>query len=293
MAYLKDHDWGEEWRELAERRRPAPDEAHWDERSIDYPRSADRSPYVNEFIEGLHLEPNDTVFDMGCGNGALAIPLALDGHEVIAADFSQGMLRALAEESSELGGLPIERIHMSWTDDWEAHGVKPDMTDVAIASRSICTDDLADSLKRLDTVARKRCAITLPVGTSPRTDRRVLCELGMPVERGTAYEYAFLILASMGRLPEISYIESRKPNVFADEEDAIAAIERMVEDAARDLDCESDATGYLAKVPSWTRAHLVANPEAGQPDRKGKPQGAVMLDTPRKVTWAYIAWNVE
>ena len=32
------------------------------------------------------------VFDMGCGTGALAVPLGLAGHKVVAADFSRGML---------------------------------------------------------------------------------------------------------------------------------------------------------------------------------------------------------
>ena len=292
MERLMEHDWGEEWRALAAERRPAPDEADWDKRSRNYPRSSTRSPYVDAFIEGLGMRPGESVLDMGCGNGALSIPLAMDGHYVIAADFSTGMLEALKEESSQLGELPIELIHMSWEEDWSVHGIDDDCVDVAIASRSICTDDLEDSIRRLDAAARRRCAATLPVGLSPRSDPHILSELGLPVVRGASCAYAFLILMKMGRLPEVKYIASTKPNIFSDEDDAIQAIRRMVEDALSDSGMDDLHSIYLSKADEWTVANLVPNPDAGKPDGRGGEQGKLMLDIPRRVTWAYVSWNV-
>lgn len=43
----------------------------------------------------LALEPGESVLDMGCGAGSIAIPLAQAGHPVIAADFSPAMLGTL------------------------------------------------------------------------------------------------------------------------------------------------------------------------------------------------------
>ena len=292
MERLMEHDWGEEWRALAAERRPAPDEADWDKRSQNYPRSSTRSPYVDAFIEGLGLNVGETAFDMGCGNGVLSIPLAMDGHQIIAADFSQGMLNALKEEAAQLGGLPIKPIHMSWADDWAIHGITDDCVDVAIASRSICTDDLEDSIRRLDAVARRRCAVTLPVGLSPRSDPRILAEIGLPVVKGAAAAYAFLILMQMGRNPEVRYIESVKPNIFENEEDAVASIERMVHDALIDSGMQDVQETYMARAEEWTLANIVPNPDAGLPDDRGCAQGSVMLDIPRRVTWAYVSWNV-
>ena len=70
---------------------------------------------------------------------------------------------------------------MSWEDDWPAFGVREGMTDVAIASRSIATADLRDSLLRLTDVARRRVCITLATGSSPRVDERILAAVGLPI----------------------------------------------------------------------------------------------------------------
>lgn len=293
MTLLESHNWGQEWADIAKKRKSAPDAKHWNERSKDFPRSAKPNSYVKAFLKYSAIGENESVFDMGCGNGALAIPLGLAGHEVLAADFSTGMLGALKEEASTLGNLPIKTLQMSWEDDWEEFGVKRNSFDVALASRSICTDDLADSIAKLDAVAKRRCAITLPVGPSPRIDRRILQEIGMPVRQGLTYEYAFLILSQMKRLAEVRYIESSKPSVFNSENDAIEAIGRMVSDACSELGCSEKESYYQKQAATWTRKHLMANPDAGSINEWGEVAGDVILDGSRKVTWAYIAWNVE
>ena len=135
-------DWGQEWKELQKARRAADDAAHWDERSKTYRKADSPSPYVNTFLELADIQPGETVLDMGCGSGALAVPLAAQHHEVIAADFSAGMLDRTREECENAGVTGVKTVQMSWADDWVAHGVGPKSVDVAIASRSIATDDL-------------------------------------------------------------------------------------------------------------------------------------------------------
>ena len=56
--------------------------------------------------------------------------------------------------------------------------------DVAVASRSVITHDLEDSLQKLSAVARERVCVTVGTGVSPRVDMRVaqeLLKLGVPV----------------------------------------------------------------------------------------------------------------
>lgn len=75
-------------------RRRADDSFEWDKRARHF-RPLETAPYARDFIKLLALEPRESVLDMGCGAGSIAIPLAQAGHPVIAADFSPAMLGTL------------------------------------------------------------------------------------------------------------------------------------------------------------------------------------------------------
>ena len=127
---LTSHDWNEEWKELQKARRHADDAAFWDKRSATFTTKDAPSPYVRQFLEYAAIRPGETVFDMGCGTGALAIPLGEAGHKVVAADFSPGMLDQMEARMAEAGVKGVFPKLMSWEDDWPAFGVRPGMTDV-------------------------------------------------------------------------------------------------------------------------------------------------------------------
>ena len=158
---LTSMDWNEEWKELQKVRRHADDAAFWDKRSATFTTKDAPNLYVEKFLEYAGIRPGETVFDMGCGTGALAVPLGEAGHKVVAADFSQGMLDQMQSRLDEAGVRTVFPKLMSWEDDWPAFGVREGMTDVAVASRSIATADLRDALLRLTEVARRRVCITL------------------------------------------------------------------------------------------------------------------------------------
>lgn len=321
-------DWNEEWKALQRARRTADDAAYWDKRSATFGTKDAPNPYVERFLQLSGIRPGETVLDMGCGTGALALPLAEAGCDVVAADFSRGMLDVLESDARArgigLGAVPtpsrdalsfrftdealsasadhgsgfVETKQMSWEDDWETQGLGPDSVDVALASRSIATADLRDSLRRLSTVARRRVCITLSTGSSPRADETLLAELGLAGQAGRDYLYAFNILASEGVMPEVSYIGSVRDDTFDTREDARASFARMIDSALRiapkdSLDPEEEArrSRALERLEEWLDANLVPNPNAGAPDRKGVPQGRLKTRRPRIISWAFIAWN--
>lgn len=161
---LTTRDWNEEWKELQKARRAADDASHWDKRAATFGSKDAPNPYVERFLKLAAIRPGESVLDMGCGTGALSMPLGAAGHLVVAADFSRGMLGVLEGELAERGIASVTPKLMSWEDDWAAHGVLPGSVDVAVASRSIATADLKDSLMRLTDAARRRVCITLPTG---------------------------------------------------------------------------------------------------------------------------------
>lgn len=282
-------DWNEEWKALQVARRSPDDPSWWDGRAKHF-RPRETHPYARDFLALADLQQGERVLDMGCGAGTLAIPLARAGHPVLAADFSPHMLEVLGEgiayeeEQGTIAPGSIETKRLAWDDDWEAAGMRPDSVDVAFASRSIATRDLAAALMKLDRVARRRCCITLVTGASPRVDPHIMDAIGASVTESRDYVYAFNILVGLGRFPEVSYIASPRRDTFDSLEAGVADFTRML---------ERGNEHRLPELRQYLAAHMVENPHAGEPGPKGKPQGRYMLDHVRMVRWAFIAWEPQ
>ena len=284
-------DWNEEWKALQVARNHPDDPAEWDARAATFgSKHGSHGEYVGHFLTLANVLPGESVLDMGCGNGALATPLAQAGHPVIAADFSRGMLDAMTADQARKGVTGVTPVHMSWADDWKAHGVGAKCVDVAFASRSIVTDDLRDSFEKLDRTARRRVCITLPCSSSLRVDSRVLEAVGLGGRLGRDFVYAFNILAGMGITPEVSYIPSSRYDTFDTLEEAQAMYTKMVFDAASHVTEPTELSDVEAKLASWLSANLVANERAGEATDDGVPERALRLASPHRVTWAFIAW---
>ena len=104
---------------------------YWNKRAARFTRVA-TSAYESWLLELLALEEADTVLDMGCATGTLAVPLAKRGHRVHACDFAQAMLTILDERTAQ-ERLPISSHLLAWDDDWEAAGLGENSVDVAFA----------------------------------------------------------------------------------------------------------------------------------------------------------------
>ena len=72
---LTTRDWNEEWKELQKARRAADDASHWDKRAATFGSKDAPNPYVERFLDLAGIRPGESVLDMGCGTGALSMPL--------------------------------------------------------------------------------------------------------------------------------------------------------------------------------------------------------------------------
>ena len=203
-------DWRKEWIVRFDSRHRPDDSAEWDERSVDYSKHAKGGEYSDEFIAGLDLSGGETIFDMGSGTGALALPLAEAGHRIICGDFSKGMCSRLMSKATEYGIADKIDMHlMAWEDDWAIAGIEPKSADIAVASRSIIVHDLGAAIEKLESVARKRVAITVATRFGPKELHEHGEMLnGLPFLPD--YIYAINILMEMERYPLVSYIDSAK-----------------------------------------------------------------------------------
>jgi SAM-dependent methyltransferase len=206
-------DWADAWRKRDSLRKPPDEAAIWDERATEFTRQSRHSGYARDFLDLLDLSPGQQVMDMGAGSGALAIPLAKLGHEVLAVDISAGMLAELEGQASEEG--VSERIHCINADfnsslqEWLAAGIDRKSADVCIASRSTMVADLARAFAQLEAIARERVVVTMATEHGPRHKR----ELGQIIDGQPFipdYVFGLNILLAAGRFPCLSKIDSYK-----------------------------------------------------------------------------------
>ncbi len=269
----EDKDWNAEWMRLSDRRGVVHDAAFWDRRARDFRGGEEESPYVAGFVARLRIRPGESVLDVGCGAGALALPLARAGHEVVALDFSAGMLDVLRRRAAADGLRNVRTIHAGWDDDWRAAGVTA--ADVAIASRSLDVRDLRAALQKLDAFARRRVCITLPADGLFYPQLLAHQALGRPYSHRGDQGTALHVLRQMGIEAEAGYLEHASASRYESREAALESLRRML--APADEREEGALERYVAE-------HLVETTGAdGRRVWKQEPEISVR--------WVFLAWE--
>lgn len=182
----------------------------WDAKAPRFARKTERSGYLDHMLDLIAriCEPDDSIFDMGCGPGTLSIPLAEAGYRVVAVDFSGTMLSELDRAAAALEAHVRSRIEThqrAWQDSW---GDLP-QADIALSSRSLIADDIPSAIAKLESKARKRCIVTVAGGETPWLDTRVLAAIGRPANSvSTRLELVSLVnyLFALGRNVAIEQI---------------------------------------------------------------------------------------
>lgn len=292
VSALAATDWNEEWKRLQRVRRKADDAQFWNKRSKNFDSKDAPSPYVSAFLGLLDVAPGSRVLDMGCGTGSLAVPLALAGNQVVAADFSEGMLAETRRRMEANGTDGVHPLLLAWDDDWDAAGIGAKSVDVAFASRSIATADLAAALAKLTRTARVRCAATLTLGSSPRMDPRVLAACGVRNFHGSDFQYAWNILFNAGYAPTAAYIDSLRTDTYESREEARADFDRMLTDVI-DPRRTDELARARKKLDSWLDDELVPNEHAGRINEKGRAEGRLKIAHPRLIRWGFLSWTPE
>lgn len=276
MNIMDDVDWQGEWRRLQRERRPADNATYWDGRAPKFAEKASSSLYVSRFLEYMDIRDGEQVFDMGCGSGALTIPLAEDGHEVIAADFSRGMIDVVDEELRTREITTVKTKVLSWEDDWPAAGILPRSVDVALASRSIAVADLGKALQKLNDVARRKVYLTIASGDSPRNDRLIYEVVGRNPYHVDDFIYCMNILFQWGIHPELRYIDTHKSDSFESYDAAFESYRSML----RNTTAEEERL-----LRQYLDEHLVFT----DADQNGRRR--FEMDHQRIISWAFISWE--
>ena len=150
-----DVDWASFWAE----RLTGKKNKDWDKAAPGFYKRTRKDDYNSTLFDMLILDENDTVLDVGCGEGSITVPLAKKVKNVIGVDSSAKMLEYLEKRAKEnnVGNIetilkPIEEIKYEEIGD----------VDVVVCSRSLnAIIPIEDVLLELDKIANKYVFITI------------------------------------------------------------------------------------------------------------------------------------
>lgn len=182
----------------------------WDERakSLAHKVMDTASDYTRQFVSNMDLAGANSLLDIGCGPGTIALAVADKLERVIGLDYSPAMLEQMRKHASHLGLENVETCLRSWDDDWS----DIPQCDIVVASRSSMVPDMARALDKMTRQARLRCYMTHRAA-NPNGDAGASRTVGNGT-RTTGQGYAFPdyiyivnILYGMGLNPRLDYIE--------------------------------------------------------------------------------------
>lgn len=239
----------------------------WDGRALEFSEHAASTGYPEAFLRILKPRKNWTVLDMACGGGTLAIPLAKKVKSITAVDFSERMLEIVAQRCREGGLANVKTLPGRWEDDWDRLGIA--VHDVAIASRSLHSEDAKDSIAKLDRVAKKAVYISTQVGDGP-FDRKLLGSVGREFRLRPDYIFYVNLLYEMGIRANVTFIPESNPNSWESHEEALQDQRWMFQGMTEEEE---------EKVRAYLRQHL------------GLVKGRWRLPYSRNYSWAVLYWT--
>lgn len=187
-----DVDWVKFWGERLENKI----NKDWDKAAPGFYKRTRKDDYQDALFNKLILDKNDTVLDVGCGEGSITIPIAKKVKKVIGVDSSPKMLEYLEKraiendvENIETILKPIEEITYEDIGD----------VDVVVCSRSLNGIIPIDkTLEELNKIANKYVFITIFGPENKKIEKDFENEIGIKTEDFPDYNYFFNIMFNLG-----------------------------------------------------------------------------------------------
>ena len=240
----------------------------WEKRAPSFANHAGKTHYPNEFLKLMNLGPEMTILDMGCGGGALAVPLAAKVKKITAVDFSPNMLSIVGHICREQNITNIEPILGEWDSDWAALGIGK--YDIAIASRSLRTENCVPYIQKLINAARRQVFISAPEGNGP-LDMKLLEFAGRETSVKADYRQFMEVFQDMGIRANISFIEENHTNGWPTFDEAVEGQKWMFFGMTPDEE---------KKIRLYLERNLI------------QKDGMVQLQYERTCRWAIMWWDM-
>lgn len=262
---------------------------YWNKRAATFTRYATED-YELWLMDLLSPAMGETILDMGCATGTLALPLARAGHHVHACDFAEAMLTIL-DQRAAAENLPVTSHLLAWDEDWSRAGLGENSVDCAFASRSLMSDHTLSRISKLDATARVKAAVVVPNSLPPSSDPRLLTYLGRKAKRPSTVPEVLRALRYLGRIPVTATTNTYRPMRFNSFDEARADLRRLARPepfTAREHRLfDAYARDHFIEVPA-------VQPKSNLPGNdSNSPQTQWVLNYPLPVVWTFIGWRTD
>lgn len=263
-------DWNGIWNALVAARRPhGTDPSGWNKKARGFSLRAGRSEYTERLLSLLAIGSDDTILDVGCGEGSVTIPIARLARSVTAMDYAKGMLEILEERCRLEGIRNVRTREASWYDDWVAAGIPEKSHDVILASRSFLVRDLAEAVDNLNRTARRRIHAVTVAGESSAS-APLLRAIGRPEAPAPDYMIALNYLRSINIFAEVRFLLLRNSEYLAEPEEALEWMRLSIENPTAEEE---------RMLRTYLEEHLV------------DVDGRALFRSDRSVRWAVLSWE--
>lgn len=209
--------WDEFWEnELKQKEDRGKD---WDKAAASFHKRAKKDDYHELLFSKLIIDENDSVLDLGCGEGSITLPLAKKVKMVTGVDSSPKMLELLNQRAQERGIENVKTILKPLEDiTYEEVGAH----DVVLASRSLNgIIPIKETLKTIDKIANKYVFITLFGPENWKIEGEFNEYIDRENKHFPGHNYLFNILFNMGIYANVERLDIKAYREYDNISDAM------------------------------------------------------------------------
>ncbi|WP_295622321.1 class I SAM-dependent methyltransferase [uncultured Methanobrevibacter sp.] len=194
-------------------------EKNWDKIAKDYGKWLENDDYPEVLLEEMRITKDDTVLDLGCGEGTITRKIAKRAKSVTGIDKSELMIEELNKKANEENISNIKTIQKDIKDlSYEDIG----NYDIVLASR--CLNgiyNIKETVLTLNEIAKKYVYITVFGSSSHEYKKEKEKIAGKPFKAGPDYSVLFLLLKSIGIEANVLQLECKNLKEYHDFDEAI------------------------------------------------------------------------
>ena len=210
-------DWAYFWRKKLEAKKDRGKD--WNKAAPNFGKSARKDDYHTRLIEKINVSKDDTILDLGCGEGSITIPLAKRAKSVTGVDSAYKMLEILNEKAQKEGIGNIKTIEEDLTnitiDNVGKH-------DIIVASRSLNgVLDIKETIANINEIADKYVYITLFGPNNWKIEREFYEYIDKEYFEFPSHRYFFNILIDMGIYPNVENLNIGQERQYESVEEAM------------------------------------------------------------------------
>jgi len=225
-------DWNGLWNKSLQNLPKKNNPESWNNIASKFNEWMEKDDYPEKLLNRIELDSNDSVLDIGCGNGVITIPLAQKAIKVTAMDISSKMLEILMKNAKDSGLNNINTCNRRIEDVTEEDVGKHD---VVVASRSLNgVSDIGKELEKINNIAKKSVYLTLWGADNRRFEREMAQLLGRESHRHPDYIYVYNILHDLGIYANVEMLESNTRNYYSNVEEALDRLRWRIGDLNKD-----------------------------------------------------------